>query len=123
MPFSVENDKFLLEAYFRSGERDENGWQYSLRSCHLQFQEEFPNQDIVDYEIFSHVRRLVARFRNTGSVCKGKSTGRKSVLTEEVLHDVHDRLEASPTKSLRKLSAQSGYLINFITNLISFLNL
>lgn len=119
MPFSVE-----MEAYFRSGERDENGWQYSLRSCHLQFQEEFPNQDIVDYEIFSqHVRRLVARFRNTGSVCKGKSTGRKSVLTEEVLHDVHDRLEASPTKSLRKLSAQSGYLINFITNLISFLNL
>lgn len=116
MPFSVENDKFLLEAYFRSGERDENGWQYSLRSCHLQFQEEFPNQDIVDYEIFSHVRRLVARFRNTGSVCKGKSTGRKSVLAE-------DRLEASPTKSLRKLSAQSGYLINFITNLISFLNL
>lgn len=104
----MEIDKFILEAYFRSGERDENGWQYSLRSCFLQFQQEFPNQ-VVEYETFSqHVRRLVARFRNTGSVCKGKSPGRKSVLTDEVLQDVNERLRASPTKPLRQLSAQTG---------------
>lgn len=109
MVFSLEDDKFIVEAYFRSGQRDENGWNYSIHSCFLQFQEEFPNHEAADYTNFAqHVRRLVARFRNTGSVCKGKSPERKSVLTEEKLEDVRERLAASPTKPLRQLSAQAG---------------
>lgn len=109
MVFTEEHNKFLLEAYFCSGERTENGWNYSLRSCHEQFYEEFRNHEAVNFEIFSqHVRRIVARFRNTGSVGKGKSPGRPSVLTAEVLGDVQDRVDVSPHKPLRQLSAQTG---------------
>lgn len=116
MAFTVEHDKFLLEAYFRSGERDENGvWQYSIHSCFNQLLAEFPNEQFVYGNIFpQYVRRLVARFRQSGSVSKRKSTGRHTVLTEEVVGDIQQRLQASPTKPLRHLSAQTGkgYLAN-----------
>lgn len=110
MVFSLEHDTFLLEAYFRSGERNQNGhWDYSMRSCYQQFQEQFPDIAGIDYEMFSqHVRRVVARYRNTGSVSKGKSPGRPKVVTQEVLEDIRNRLEVSPTKPLRRLSAQTS---------------
>lgn len=79
----------------------------------MKFPEAYPNQDIVDYEMFSqYVRQLVACVCNTSSVCKGKFIEIKYVLPDEVLHDVHDRLEASSTKFLGKFSAQLDYLNN-----------
>lgn len=48
---------FKMEAYFRSGQRDDNGiWNYSM----------------------------VSRFRQTEAVTKGISTGRPTLLTKEV---------------------------------------
>lgn len=109
MPLSLDQEKFLLEAYFRSGERDPNGqWKYSTRSCIDDLTTEFPDIDL-DYESLSrHVLRTVDRFRNTGSVSKGKSPGRRTVLTEEIVEDIRDRLDHSPRKPLRQLSQQTG---------------
>ncbi|KAK9680833.1 hypothetical protein QE152_g38800 [Popillia japonica] len=74
MPLSVDQEKFLLEGYFRSGECDPNGqWKYSTRSCIDHLTTEFPNIDL-DYESLSrHVLRTVERFRNTGSLSKRKA--------------------------------------------------
>ncbi|KAI4462467.1 atp-dependent (s)-nad(p)h-hydrate dehydratase family member [Holotrichia oblita] len=90
MPLTLDQEKFLLEAYFRSGERDPNGqWKYSTRLCIDDLTTEFPDIDL-DYESLSrHVLRTVERFRNTGSVAKGKSSGRRTVL-----NDLNSNLEA-----------------------------
>ncbi|KAI4469952.1 d-amino acid oxidase [Holotrichia oblita] len=108
MPHTLDQEKFLLEAYFRSGERDPNGqWKYSTRSCINDLTTEFPDIDL-DYESLSrHVLRTVERFRNTGSVAKGKSSGRRTVLNEEVVEDIRVRLDQSPRKPLRQLAQQT----------------
>ncbi|KAI4459818.1 innexin [Holotrichia oblita] len=112
MPLTLDQEKFLLEAYFRSGERDPNGqWKYSTRSCIDDLTTEFPDIDL-DYESLSrHVLRTVERFRNTGSVAKGKSSGRRTVLNEEVVEDIRARLDQSPRKPLRQLAQQTGSAI------------
>lgn len=109
MVFTDLHNKFIVEAYFRSGIRNQNGiWDYSYQNCHQQFQEEFPNVEYT-YDCFvQHVRRVIDRFRRTGSVVKGKSTGRPTVLTEEVVADISQRMDVSPKKSLRCLSAQTN---------------
>lgn len=106
---SFEQEKFLLEAYFRNGQRDLNGqWKYATRLCIDDLNAEFPDINL-DYESLSrHVLRTVQRFKDTGSIVKGKSPGRRTVLTEEVVEDVRARLDQSPQKSLRQLAQQTG---------------
>ncbi|PSN44757.1 hypothetical protein C0J52_10733, partial [Blattella germanica] len=59
-----------------------------------------PNRDTV--------RRLVNRFRETGSVLDKKPKVTKRVLTEEKIHQIGERLEHMPTKSLRRLAQETG---------------
>ncbi|KAF5286629.1 hypothetical protein FQA39_LY16203 [Lamprigera yunnana] len=109
MPFTVEQDKFILEAYFRNGQKDVDGnWKYSVRLCVEEYQTHFQNIELDDDVLCRHIRRIVSRFHEHGSVCKGKSTGRTTVLTEEVVEDVRTYLERSPTKPLRQLAQQAG---------------
>lgn len=114
MPFTGEQDKFLLEAYFRSGELLPNGeWKYSTDSCRHQFHDRFPEMEF-QYDVFArYVNRLITRFRETGSVSKKRPAGKPSLLTEEVLGDIQERFNVSPKKSLRQLSAQTGKTIYF----------
>ncbi|KAF5280626.1 hypothetical protein FQA39_LY05274 [Lamprigera yunnana] len=108
MPFTVEQDKFILEAYFRNGHKDIGGnWNYSVRLCVEEYQTHFQNIELDDDVLCRHIRRIVSRFHEHGSVCKGKSTGRTTVLTEEVVEDVRTHLERSPTKPLRQLAQQT----------------
>lgn len=114
MVFTPQHDAFILKAHYRSGTVNEDGtWTYSLRSCLNQFNEAFPDVNIPYKTFVMHKSRIIDRFEGKNCICKGKSTGRPSILTEEVVADIQQRLEQSPTKSLRKLSAQSGlYLIS-----------
>ncbi|KAJ3663138.1 hypothetical protein Zmor_007447 [Zophobas morio] len=109
MVFTPEQDAFILMAHFRSGTRNPDGtWSYSLQSCIDQFTEAFPDAN-VGYQTFAnHKGVLVHRFETKNCICKGKTCGRKTVLTEEVTEDIQHRLEQSPNKSIRKLSAQTG---------------
>jgi hypothetical protein len=104
-------------AHFRSGTRNEDGsWTYSLQLCIEQFREAFPNFDF-DYKMFrTHKKRIIERFETKNCICKWKSTGRPTVITENVLQDIQNRMEASPTKSLRRLLAQSGLYFLFYEN-------
>ncbi|KAK9694265.1 hypothetical protein QE152_g33654 [Popillia japonica] len=109
MPYTLEVEKFILEAYFRNGQRhDEGAWIYSVNLCIQEFRIQFPDEKFNDLVLSRHIYRLVHRFRDTGSVCKGKSSGRKTVLTENKIEEVRTHLDQSPTKLLRQLAQQTG---------------
>ncbi|KAF5285092.1 hypothetical protein FQA39_LY16781 [Lamprigera yunnana] len=83
MPFTVEQDKFILEAYFRNGQKDVDGnWKYSVRLRVEEYQTHFQNIELDDDVLCRHIRRIVSRFHKHGSVCKGKSTGRTTVVED-----------------------------------------
>jgi transposase len=50
----------------------------------------------------STIKRLVERFRQTGSTGEKRRSGRPSVLSNDSLEDIRARLLQSPRKSLRK---------------------
>ncbi|KAI4454269.1 hypothetical protein MML48_10g00001241 [Holotrichia oblita] len=109
MPYTPEHEKFILEAYFRNGQRnDEGAWIYSAELCIQEFRIQFPDEEFQDLSLSRHIYRVVQRFRETGSVCKGKSSGRKTVLTENKIEEVRTCLDQSPTKPLRQLAQQTG---------------
>lgn len=112
MVFTSQQDAFILMAHFRSGTLNEDGtWTYSLQSCMEQFMLEFPEVD-VDYDSFANRRHvLVKRFETKHCLCKGKPTGRPTILTEDVVNDIQQRMDQSPTKSVSKLSAQTGNIL------------
>ncbi|KAF5293002.1 hypothetical protein FQA39_LY13771 [Lamprigera yunnana] len=112
MVFTSEQDAFVLMAHFRSGTRNPDGtWSYSLQSCIEQFSEAFPIFNI-DYDVFKkHRLRLIKRYENKHCICKGRSTGRPTVLTEEVVNNIQQRIDQSPKKSIPQLSAQTDPLV------------
>ncbi|KAJ8936614.1 hypothetical protein NQ314_012229 [Rhamnusium bicolor] len=108
MPYALgpEHDKFLLEAYFRTGQLDTNNckWKYSVISCAEQFREQFPDIE-QDFDVLSqYVNRLVKRFRETGSLIKGVSTGRPPILMNLRAH-----VEANPNVTIKELMKQTGF--------------
>jgi transposase len=52
------------------------------------------------------VRRLIEKFRETGSVLGAKRSGRPSKLNDKKLRDISDSMLRSPSKSLRKLAQE-----------------
>ncbi|CAH1107732.1 unnamed protein product [Psylliodes chrysocephalus] len=91
-----------------SGSQNYDGtWSYSIQSSIQQFEERFPAVQI-EYDSFRHHRHiLVQRFEPKNCICKGKGSGRSTIITEEVVQDVRIRMEQSPTKSVKKLAAQA----------------
>ena len=53
------------------------------------------------------VRRLIRKFRETGSVADASRAGRPKVLTEEKVTEIAAKVEASRKKSIRRLSQQA----------------
>ncbi|KAJ8974974.1 hypothetical protein NQ317_013482 [Molorchus minor] len=116
MPFTPEQDAFILMAHFRSGTRNPNGsWSYSIQSCIEQYFEAFP-EDNIPYPVFKNHRLvLIKRYEEKHCICKGKSTGRPTILTENVVDDIRHRMERSPTKSVSQLSAQTASGLNYVS--------
>ncbi|KAF2902410.1 hypothetical protein ILUMI_03778, partial [Ignelater luminosus] len=57
---------------------------------------------------FEHVYRRVLKRYLHRAVDEGKSFEHTTVLTEDVLEDVRNRMDQSPNKSLRQLSQQTA---------------
>jgi hypothetical protein len=68
-----------------------------------QFAEKFPGTPVPHRNTF---RRLVERFRETGSVLDAEWSGRSSKLNDKKLMEVSDSMLWSPSKSLRKLAQE-----------------
>ncbi|KAF5293735.1 hypothetical protein FQA39_LY03220 [Lamprigera yunnana] len=112
MVFTSEQDAFVVMSHFRSGTRNPDGTcSYSLQSCIEQFSEAFPEFNI-EYDVFkNHRLPLIKRYENKHCICKGRSSGSPTVLTEEVVNDIQQRIDQSPKKSIPQLSAQTGLSI------------
>ena len=110
MPLSVEQNTFLVMAYFRSGTQDEFGaWNYSSESTYAQFMGMYPDEEIPFYVFVQLCERVVERFLDSGSVVERKSTGRSvTIVTKESIQDVNERMQRSPNKSITRLSQQTG---------------
>jgi transposase len=68
-----------------------------------QFAEKFPETSVPH---FNAVRRLIEKFRETGSVLDAERSGRPSKLHDKKLMDVSDYLLRSPSKSLPELAQE-----------------
>ncbi|KAF5294289.1 hypothetical protein FQA39_LY13433 [Lamprigera yunnana] len=109
MSFTSEQDRFLIMVHFRSGTLNPDiNWSYSLQSCIEQFMQQYPDE-MIEYNIFKQRKyRLVHRFKTKNCICKGKSTGRSTVLTKNVIENIQERINQSPKKAVSQLSQQAG---------------
>jgi hypothetical protein len=98
-----EQNKFILEAYFRNGIGNDGVWAYSVEPYLDQFRIRFP-----DYHhcLRQKIRRTLERIQETGSVVKSKSSGRPPV-AQDIVEDIRERIEDNPNISLRRLALQS----------------
>ena len=95
---------FLIEEIFKnSGEYSQNVQQAFIHK--------FPTGPVPHRNT---VRRLIRKFRDTGSLADASRPGRPKVLTEEKVIEIAAKVEASPKKSIRRLSQQADmlFLIN-----------
>jgi hypothetical protein len=94
-------------AYFDSGLQNENGqWMYSQQSVYEQFVETYPEEQIEYPNFAQHCGRIIERFGSTDNV--GKSTGRPTVATPDVVQNVEEIVEEHPHISIRRLSQEIG---------------
>jgi hypothetical protein len=107
MGFTIEEKAFLLECYFRNGEKQENGdWTYFITPCVEEFQARYPNRMDIDYQqIYQCIKIIVPNFRESGSIIKKKS-GRPFVRIPEVVQNVRQIVEQHPSTSIRRLRQQ-----------------
>jgi transposase len=68
-----------------------------------QFAERFPETPVPHHNA---VRRLIEKFRETGSVLDAKQSGRPSKLDDKKLTGIFDSTLRSPSKSLCKLAQE-----------------
>lgn len=95
MVYSTAERVCLLEHYFRSG---------SYTVAREKLGELNPDCAAPSN---STIKRLVDKFRTTGSVADAHRSGRPS-LEEERIPEIQDSITKSPTKSVRRLASQTG---------------
>jgi hypothetical protein len=82
-------------SYYRNGIKRDGEWTYSVQACKEEFLANYPDQNILKKSLAAHINRIVDRFVATGSVEKGKSSGRPKVM-EDVVENIRDTLEEHP---------------------------
>jgi hypothetical protein len=101
-----EHKVFMVEAYFRNGTKVDGNWEYSVSACFEEFQERFPIVAIV-YEQFRQTLHLcLNNFRESGTIGRKEGSGQVKKRTQEVIENVQQIMEDSPTTSIRHLSQQ-----------------
>ncbi|XP_063919174.1 uncharacterized protein LOC135134425 [Zophobas morio] len=107
MAFTLEHKTFMIESYFRNGQKIDGQWQYSIPDTWTEFKEQFPN-NIVDYANFCNaLKRSVGQFRETGSLQRKPGTGRtKNKRTPENIENVRAIMDEVPITSVRHLQQQ-----------------
>lgn len=66
---ALQHKTFIIECYFRSGRKSDNGeWVYSMKQCLQDFRERFPNLPITDEQLLTHVHASIDKYLKTGAV-------------------------------------------------------
>ena len=104
MVLTLQERIFLVQAVLSKGEK------YSQ-----EVQDSFAEKFGADRVPHRHcVTALLDKFKKTGSVADRVRSGRPTVINEGVLHDVTNKLQRSPKKSLRRLSQETGISLGSI---------
>lgn len=93
---TTEERVFLVEQVFKAG------GEYTV-SVRQTFNSVFPETTIPHRDT---VRDLINKFRSTDSVPDAPRSGRPSVLSEDKLLDISDKMSTSANKSVRKLAQE-----------------
>lgn len=93
--YTIEQRVFIVREYWRSN---------SYKQCQQAFRREFGDSNSIPSK--SCIHKLVKKLETTGSVLDQHAGGRK--MSEQTVANVRERLLASPNKSLRKVSQESG---------------
>jgi transposase len=101
MGLSIEERIFLVEYVFRKGNRYTDLVQE-------QFAEKFPETPVPHRNAF---RRLIEKFRETGSVLDAERIGRPSKLNDKKLMDFSDSMLRSPSESSLKLAQEEDIVL------------
>ncbi|KAJ3649348.1 hypothetical protein Zmor_021098 [Zophobas morio] len=90
MGYSLEQNTFIM-SYYRNGVLNKDGdWVYSVDACKDEYLVKYPV--VIEEEFLkTHIRRIVARFNDTGGVSKGKPTRRLQV-SEDFLEDLRTEI-------------------------------
>ena len=92
--YTVEQRVFLVRKYWQTG---------SFKACQTAFRTEFGERRAPSK---CCIQKLVKKLGTTGNLLTQHAGGRK--MSEETIHDVEERLLASPSKSLRRLSQETN---------------
>jgi len=95
MVLSIEERIFLVEHFARS-------------NSYVTVRKEFVQEYNRNAPSKSSTQKIIKKWRSTGSILDQKKRRTKTALTLNKLTEISNRLQNSPTKSLRRLSAQSG---------------
>lgn len=105
MVLTTAQRSFVIESYFRSGRFLNERWIYSYDACSMDIADQFPTAQVPSKEA---IRKLVDKFRTTGSVINQKHNRRPSRITENTVEEIRQRMLHSPNKSIRRLSLETG---------------
>jgi hypothetical protein len=76
MVFTLVQNKLLIMSYYH------NGVKRDVQACKEEFLTNYPDQNVLEKSLAAHIHRIVNCFVTTGSVEKGKSSGRPKVMED-----------------------------------------
>lgn len=94
---TIQERVFLVEQVLKAGDK-------YTKTVRQNFNLFFPETRIPHRDT---VRDLIDKFRSTGSVADAPRSGRPSVLSEDKVLDISDKMSMSPNKSIRKLAQET----------------
>jgi hypothetical protein len=105
--FTLEQKMFIVQCYFRNGERLENGeWPYSTHRVFEEFQQKFPDFQGTYQQLAQKVYKCVKMFLEIGNVLRKKGSGRPTKRTAENIEEVEQRIAETQNKSIRRLTQE-----------------
>jgi hypothetical protein len=101
--FTLEQENFIGQCYFRNGERLDNGeWSYSTPRVFEECQQKFPDFQGTYQQLTQKVYKCVNMFFEIGSVLRKKGNGRPTKRTAENIEEIEQRIAETPNKSIRR---------------------
>ncbi|KAJ4448627.1 hypothetical protein ANN_00017 [Periplaneta americana] len=107
--YSIKQRVFMYDNYVLTN---------SAREVRRRYRETYPGDNVPSRNT---IHDLMKKSREIGGVTNKKRRRRRTVLTEENLDDIGYRLENSPTKSIRRISEETGVPYASVRNAIKLL--
>lgn len=101
----LQHKIFIIQSYYRTGQKLENGdWVYSTNQCLHDFRQQFPNLPVTYAQLQKHIQACVIKFGETGAITRKPGGGAPRKRTANCIEDIRRRMDNSPKKSIAKLS-------------------